>query len=140
MELQLVRKTLGPVATLGDLSIDGAYECHILEDKVREIPGQPVASWKVWGKTAIPAGRYKIEVVHSPHFGRLMPHLIDVPGYTGVLIHWGNTDVDTDGCLITGTTIDGPDHVSASRLAWESLFPKIEDALAASEEVWIAIT
>ena len=59
MELLVQREPSTLSSTPGTLSIDGVFECYTLEDVVREVPGQPVAMWKVQNETAIPAGRYQ---------------------------------------------------------------------------------
>jgi hypothetical protein len=94
MNIQLKRRYLGEGYTIGTLSIDGQYFCDTLEDAVRQV--------KVYGKTAIPYGRYNIILNVSPHFGRILPRLIDVPQFEGVLIHRGNTAEDTAGCILVG--------------------------------------
>lgn len=94
MNIQLKRRYLGEVYTIGSLSIDGQYFCDTLEDVVRQV--------KVYGETAIPYGRYNIILNVSPHFGRILPRLIDVPQFDGVLIHRGNTAEDTAGCILVG--------------------------------------
>lgn len=103
---RLSRQPSSSECTIGDMwaSEDGettwARLCWSLEDVVREVPGQPVASWKIHGKTAIPRGRYRVIVDHSEHFGKDLPHLLDVPGFDGVRIHGGNTAADTEGCVL----------------------------------------
>jgi hypothetical protein len=104
--LTLQRAPTYKEATFGGLSIDGTWFCHTLEDAIREIPGQPVESWKIHGKTAIPSGRYRVTLEYSPKFGADTITLQGVPGYIGVRMHGGNTVDDTDGCPIVGTTID----------------------------------
>lgn len=94
MNLQLKRRYNGEGYTIGSLSIDGQYFCDTLEDAVRQV--------KVYGKTAIPFGTYNIILNVSPHFGRILPRLIDVPQFEGVLIHRGNTAEDTAGCILVG--------------------------------------
>lgn len=94
MELHLKRRYLGPDYTIGSLLVDGRYFCDTLEDTVRPA--------KVPGRTAIPAGRYKVVVNRSPRFGRDLPRLLDVPGFEGILIHRGNTAADTSGCILVG--------------------------------------
>lgn len=121
-------------ATMGSLYINGVWECWCLEDVLREVPGRPVAEWKVPGQTAIPAGRYRITVTHSPRFGRPMPLLHDVPGFSGVRIHAGNTATDTEGCILPGRS-RGRASVYESRMAYEALLAKIRIA----GEAWIDI-
>ena len=96
MNIIIKRIFKGVDYTIGKLYIDGKYFCDTLEDTVRA-PGV-----KIPGKTAIPAGKYKIKLTESLRFGRLMPRLMDVPGFTGVLIHSGSTAEDTRGCILVG--------------------------------------
>lgn len=92
---------------------------------------------KVWGKTAIPCGRYQILMQPSPHFGRDMPNLQDVPNYEGVLIHWGNTSEDTDGCILIGLE-RADDGVLESKAAFNNFLPRLEAALL-NGDVWITV-
>ena len=96
MNIIIKRIFKGPDYTIGRLSIDGHYFCDTLEDTVRA-PGV-----KIPGKTAIPAGKYQIEITESIRFNRLMPIIKDVPGFSGVRIHSGNTAEDTEGCILVG--------------------------------------
>lgn len=91
--------------TIGKLYIDGAYFCDTLEDTDRLDKGMTaaqLAAKKIPGQTAIPEGTYKVIVNVSPKFKRLLPRLMNVPGYEGVLIHRGNTPADTAGCILVG--------------------------------------
>lgn len=91
--------------TIGKLYIDGAYFCDTLEDTDRLDKGMTaaqLAAKKIPGQTAIPEGTYKVIVNVSPKFKRLLPRLVNVPGYEGVLIHRGNTPADTAGCILVG--------------------------------------
>ena len=122
-------------STLGTLSIDGVFECFTLEDEIREVHGLAAGAWKVDGKTAIPAGRYRFIIDHSNRFGCDMPHVLDVPGFEGIRVHAGNTIADTDGCLLLGnsktiTTIGG------SRAALAAFIPNLQAGLAEGD-VWI---
>lgn len=96
MKLTLKRNFKGADYTIGKLYIDGHYFCDTLEDTVRP-NGE-----KIKGKTAIPAGDYKVIKSYSPRFKKILPEILDVPGFTGVRIHAGNTAKDTDGCLLLG--------------------------------------
>ena len=95
MRIKVQRFFFGDKYTIGRLYIDEVYQCDTLEDPVRDGP-------KIPGETAIPAGRYRVSLGFSPHFKRYLPLLHDVPGFTGILIHAGNTPKDTRGCIIPG--------------------------------------
>lgn len=88
MKLDLIREISTAESTIGELAIDGEFECVTLEDPVRDR--------KIPDVTAIPSGTYDPVIARSPRFKRLMPRLEDVPGHSGILIHWGNTAHDTD--------------------------------------------
>lgn len=94
MQITVKRTFKGPEYTIGKLYIDGAYFCDTLEDTVR--------AEKIAGKTAIPAGKYKVKKTMSPRFKTVLPEILNVPNFTGVRIHSGNTAKDTDGCLLLG--------------------------------------
>lgn len=130
MQLTLKRKIYTTNSTIGELSVDGKFECFVLED--------PVRPEKIKGETAIPAGTYGIIVTQSPRFKRLLPLLEDVPNYEGVRIHTGNTAANTEGCLLPGKT-KSTDFVGRSRDAFNSLFPKINSAAKKGEKVSIEI-
>lgn len=98
MELLLQRLYLKTEYTIGRLSVDGLYFFDTLEDRVRDLRSEP----KIPGRTAISAGRYEVTVNRSPRFCRDLPRLLDVPGFTGILIHRGNTAADTSGCILVG--------------------------------------
>jgi Steigviridae/Suoliviridae L,D-carboxypeptidase/transpeptidase len=133
VKLRLERTWCGLTCTIGTLSIDGANECFTLEDRVR-----PQGAPKVPKQTAIPFGTYNVVVTPSQRFKRDLPLLENVPDFTGVRIHPGNTAEDTEGCILVGRA-KWHDHVSESKLAFEALFKKIKDALARGETVTLEI-
>ena len=146
MELHLKRDEWGLIDTPGTLLVDGVYECRTLEDPVREDAYRPVSEWKVKTKTAIPHGRYEIELVNSPRFGKDTPSLKNVPGFTYIRIHGGNDEDHTDGCILVGLRLereadDGSWRISAgaSRPALEALKDKLVRSLRDGEEAWITI-
>ena len=138
MRITVERKWPSDKTTIGLLSVDGMAECFTLEDVVREVQGKPVSEWKIPGKTAIPRGAYRLELRYSPHFQREMPMLSDVPGYTYVYLHPGNTAADTEGCILVGAS-KGQDEVLESRKAYDALFPKIQTALAGGDTVTLEV-
>jgi hypothetical protein len=136
--LHLKRSIFTENSTISMASIEGVFQCYILEDTVREIPGKPVSEWKIHGKTAIPQGKYRIERTMSGRFGKVLPLLFNVPGYEGVRIHPGNKPEDTEGCLLPGLH-KGENCVTESRDAFALLDEKIRAEIDAGEEVWIEI-
>lgn len=131
MKLELKRRWLTAEATVGELYVDGAFECFVCEDRYRP-PPEP----KVFGKTAIPNGTYEVRITPSPRFKRDLPLLLQVPGYEGVRIHPGNTAADTEGCLLPGCR-RGVDQVLESRVAFDRLFSKLS---AARGPIFITVT
>lgn len=85
--------------TLGKMYSDGLYICNTLEDEDRFLES---GGEKVYGRTAIPRGRYKVVLDFSEHFQKQLPHVLDVPGYEGVRIHGGNRAEDSLGCILVG--------------------------------------
>ena len=81
---------------------------------------------KVNGQTAIPTGTYNLIINHSNRFNRDLPLLENVPNFTGVRIHAGNTSAHTEGCILVGTTWSGKDFIGNSRVAFNKLFEKLK--------------
>lgn len=134
MELTLNRIFLGSSATIGELLINDKHLCDTLEDRVRP-EGE-----KVYGKTAIPEGKYEIELTHSPRFKKILPEILNVPNFSGIRIHTGNSSKDTEGCIIVGTW-DGEkeDWVSSSKIAFDELMALLEEATNNKEKVTITV-
>lgn len=140
----------GGLRTAGNLFIDGRYFCHTVEDVVRDIDVDQdgdidvtdVVRFKVYGQTAIPAGRYRITLENSPKYGPDCLTVKDVPGFTGIRIHPGNTERDTEGCLVLGYAM-APDHTilyGTTRPAVDDLRAIIKRVIAQGESVWLTIS
>jgi hypothetical protein len=99
--------------------IDGIWECYTLEDVERPV--------KIKAETAIPKGTYKVIINQSNRFKRLMPLLLNVPNFEGVRIHAGNTNHDTEGCILVGQSRN-KNYIGQSRKAYEKLFKKMQAA------------
>ena len=149
MDLDLYRRSTVQTRTPGDLYVDGAYFCHTVEDVVRDrdmdsdgdIDLDDVSKFKIYGQTAIPAGIYPIFLEHSPKYGPDTLTIKNVPGFTGIRIHPGNTELDTHGCLILGEGF-APDYTilgGTSKPAVNRLRIIVGDALSRGEQVWINI-
>jgi hypothetical protein len=106
MELKLQRRFKGSDYTTGSLYVNGEYFCDTLEDTDRgltqSMPLVEIKQKKIRHETAIPTGVYKVIVNMSPAKKRMLPRLLDVPGFSGILIHRGNTQNDSSGCILVG--------------------------------------
>lgn len=110
IEFKIDRFALKDTYTIGTLSFSIDTQpytklCNTLEDTVRDLNKDGKfdnGEKKIWGKTAIPYGIYKFKMMYSPHFKRILPVLQNVPDFEGVMIHNGNTEFDTRGCILVG--------------------------------------
>lgn len=106
MKLTLKRIALKETYTIGKLYLDGEYFCDTIEDKVRDLNKDGDLSdegeTKVMHQTAIPYGAYQVVVNISPRFKRMLPRILNVPGFDGILMHNGTDENSSSGCIILG--------------------------------------
>jgi len=148
MKLEVLRFSSGEDSTSGllfDISNGREFLAYTLEDEYRDS--------KKYGETRIPAGIYKIQLrtvggFHTKYSTRFydihkgMLHIIDVPGFDFILIHCGNTDEHTHGCLLVGDTqnnnmVEEDGFIGRSTAAYKRIYPAIAKALEQGEEVTI---
>ena len=125
MKIKLERIFRGETYTIGHLYIDDVYFCDTVEDAVREI--KPDGEGKIFGQTAIPHGTYKVILSMSAKFKRILPSILDVPHFTGIRIHSGNTAKDSHGCILVGKNTE-KGKVTSSRIYEQVLIKKIQGA------------
>ena len=142
MKLRVDRYLSTPNATLGKLYIDDVFECYTLEDEFRAV--------KVKKETRIPDGTYLIKLrtegSHHSHYAQKFPDihkgmlwLQNVPGFQFILIHIGNTEEDTEGCLLVGSDRDEKTMtLQRSTVAYRKMYPKVAEAVEKGE-VWITV-
>ncbi len=140
MKITVIRSPSLGGATIGKLYVDGAFKCHTLEDEIREIAGQPVQNWKINGVTAIPAGVYQVTLETSPRFGPDTLSIKNVPGFSYIRMHAGNTSDDTEGCILLGLQA-GPASLigGTSRPAVNLIKDLVRSAINQGEQVMIDI-
>ena len=153
MKLLVDRKYKKDTYTISRLFVDGKYFCDVLEDKDRGLKQTDridhIKQVKVYGETAIPSGTYEVTLdVTSPKYsasafyrevcnGRV-PRLLDVPGFSGVLIHVGNSALDSSGCLLVGrNTLKG--RITASKATFKALYAVMGAAHKKGEKITIEI-
>lgn len=130
MKLRILRRERPGEATIGELYLDGEYFCWTLEDVVR--------AQKIQDRTAIPAGTYKVVLNFSNRFQRKMPLVLNVPDFSGIRIHGGNTHLDTKGCPLVGFDRRGA-QIAHSQDAFQALMDKLEEAEARQEDIWLEV-
>jgi len=124
MKLIVQRRWPDAQCVIGEM-LDGiVHLCYTME---------PPYAVNVVKPRAIPAGTYNLTIRFSPRFARLMPHIEDVPGFDGILIHWGNFPADTDGCCLVGDLI-GTNFIGHSRTEFDTLFLQLNDAIAQGQQ------
>jgi hypothetical protein len=106
MKLKVVRENKNDVCTIGSLFINDVFFCYTLEDKDRGLKQSDsllfIQTKKIFGLTAIPLGFYKLTVNQSPKFKRMLPRILEIKGFDGVLLHRGNTADHSLGCILIG--------------------------------------
>lgn len=144
MQLTVLRYSSGEETTQGLLFIDEKFACYTLEDEAR--------TQKVYGETRIPAGEYEVTLrtvggkhaKYAAKYGAMHKGMLwvrDVPGFEYILIHVGNTDDDTEGCLLVGNSavenVVGEGSIGSSVNAYKRIYPPIAAALERGERVTI---
>ena len=141
MEILVERKWKKPNYTIGVMSIDGKRFCETLEDADRNLNSsmtvEQIKAIKKPNETAIPTGTYKITLdTFSPRFGNKsfykkvcggkLPRILNIKGFDGVLIHCGNTNLDTSGCILVGRNLE-VGKVLKSQETFEKLYKILKE-------------
>jgi len=131
MKLTLKRVAFQENYTIGKLYINDVYFCDTLEDCVR-------SGAKIFGKTAINEGSYIIKLTYSNHFGKIMPELLNVKGFSGIRIHSGNDENDTQGCILVGKNLVRG-KVLLSRMYYNMLYKILLNSYSSNDLITIDI-
>jgi hypothetical protein len=133
MELRVKRiLSIGAQRTLGDMFIDDIWACYTCEDMVRP------DGVKIDGATAIPYGTYPVIIDESTRFKRPMPHILNVKGFSGIRIHKGNNELQTEGCILVGMS-RGMNSIWDCQPAFDKVYGAIEACLKRGETCTIKI-
>lgn len=134
--MKLVRTEFKDTQTVGKLYLNGVYFCDTLEDKNRDLNKNGIfdgGEKKVYSETCIPFGQYKVIINQSPRFKRLMPRLLNVPHFDGILIHNGVTEKNSAGCILVGS-YDGQKLVRS-----KEIFNKLFEIMKYYNDIQISI-
>lgn len=151
MELKLKRIARKATYTIGRLYVNGSYFCDTLEDKDRDLNRNGKfdnGEKKVYAQTAIPYGGYQVVMnVKSPKFsqkpayawcGGFLPRLVNVTDFEGVLIHAGNSAVDSAGCILVGeNSVVG--RLTESMATLKRLYSVLKPASDRGEDIWLIV-
>lgn len=149
MEIKLNRIEFNDKSTIGELFIDDKLVSNTLEDVVRQLPetcpNTPKGinckcAEKVYGKTAIPAGTYKVILSYSNRFKRILPEVCNVPHFLGIRIHSLNNSSQTEGCIGVGEwNGKDKDWISNSKATYDRVFKLISEAIDRNETIELKI-
>lgn len=152
MKLRLKRVACKTQYTIGNLYVDGSYFCDTLEDKDRGLDdgmtAERIKAVKIAQETAIPTGTYGVTMnVQSPRFKNktqyafckgYLPRLLNVKGFDGILIHIGNTQKDSAGCILVGENkVVG--QVINSTATFKKLYGVLDTANKKGEKISITV-
>lgn len=135
MEITVKRINKTNDYTIGQMFIDDEYFCDTLEDTVRDLTN---VKDKIYGRTAIPAGTYSVILDYSGHFKKLLPHILDIPFFSGVRIHSGNDVEDTNGCILVGS-YHHAGYITESRVTMEKLMKKLRETINKGDRITLSI-
>lgn len=142
MELKLYRNIYTDKSTIGKLHVNGTPFCFTLEDTCRDNNRdgdlKDEGEAKVYGRTCIPSGRFQVIINWSTRFKKMMPLVCNVPGYTGIRIHYGNKPEHTEGCILVGSTL-AQNFVGKSVDTFERLMIRMKAVNATGEKIFITI-
>lgn len=153
MKIKVERRWSKPTYTIGRMYIDGLYYCNTLEDRDRGLvqmqSKEYIKAHKVHGETAIPKGTYGVTLnVTSPKYAAVswywqlcrgkMPRLLNVPGFDGILIHPGNSALDTLGCILVGKNTK-VGKLTDSKETFKAVYKRLKEAADKGEDITIEI-
>lgn len=133
MQIKVLRTIRDGQPTMGEMLVDDAHFAYTLEPVYRgDVGADP--SLKVWGQTAIPCGTYLCTVRFSNHFQRNLVHVENVPEFSEIMVHGGNSAKDTEGCCLIGENTNHLDTVSSCAPVVDKI---VELVQSATEPVYV---
>lgn len=127
-------------ATLGKMYLDNVFFCQTCEDEDRflERSIEDISERKVYGRTAIPRGRYRLLVTFSNRFQKPLPIVLDVPGFDGIRIHGGNRAENSHGCILVGK-VRTSTGIAQCADSVQRIISQIEEGEEMGIETWLEV-
>lgn len=142
---KIVREPVTRVAgaenyTQGRVYLDNVFFCHSCEDEDRflERSLEDVSERKIYGRTAVPRGKYRLITSMSHRFGKVLPEVLDTPGFSGIRMHGGNRAEDSLGCILVGR-VRTSSGIAQCADTVQRIIQQIEDAADLGIETWLEI-
>lgn len=132
----VIKVAIGENYTLGKLYLDNVFFCQTCEDEDRFL--EDGNKEKIYAKTAIPRGRYRVTTSFSNRFQRVLPAVLDVPGFEGIRIHGGNRAEDSHGCILVGK-VRTATGIAQCKDTVQRVIDAIEDAAELGITTWLEI-
>lgn len=151
MKITVKREFFSDTETLGSMFINDKFFCYTLEDFDRKLQSNQssseIAFKKIYGRTAIPSGEYRMILSLSNRFKRIMPEVLNVKGFAGIRIHGGNTHENTEGCILVAKNryVNKPSTFGKIVVNWiqgtteTQLTREIQKAIDKNEKVSLSI-
>jgi hypothetical protein len=136
MELKVVRSIFNPSSTLGKMYVNDQFFAFTLEDRVRDLGLG--CTGKIKNQTAISYDKYEVILSFSNRFQRYLPLILNVPCFEGIRIHGGNTDKDSEGCILIGAQSNMQDRISNCASKVQGLVALLK-SVERREKIWIEI-
>lgn len=132
----VTRVASGENYTRGRVYLDNVFFCHSCEDEDMFL--EDGKQEKEYGRTAIPRGRYRVITSFSNRFQRMLPAILDVPGFEGIRIHGGNRAEDSHGCILVGK-VRTSTGIAQCKDTVQRIIDQIDDAAELGIETWLEV-
>lgn len=130
-----VNVVAGEAFTPGVVYANGLKFCVSCEDADRKLEK---GGAKVFGKTAIPRGRYRLTATMSKRFKKLLILVNDVPQFEGVRFHGGNKAEDSEGCILVGQVRTSTGIANCADTV-ARLTAMVQSTVASGGECWLEV-
>ena len=123
--------------TPGVVYANGLKFCVSCEDADRKLEKVGTGA-KIKGVTAIPRGKYKLVTSMSRRFGKVLPEVLEVPGFEGIRFHGGNKAENSEGCILIGQVRTSTGIANCADTV-ARLIAMVQTTVASGGECWLEV-